>query len=334
MSLETTNIEGMSLMEQRFAVVSKGNDIFEGVRPLEPFKEGARGTYGGEFVTQALLVAYETVEDPEFSPHSFHLYFLRAGSDKLVMRWEVKRTSDGRNFCNRLLQAYQSETNVLCFQFVVSFARKNSIKQRKLEYSQLTNPDPKTAVPFEFLSKPQYFFDKYYDRIDELPYITHTHDLMHHAIPEEFMSASWQADQKIIGEKLFGFFFRTSDDLTAVHNKTKAALLNLTFASDSFYLATLCVALGLPLNNDNTSFFRVSLDHAVWFHDVDYDPTEWLFLDYNFSRLSNNRVLCHGRVYNRQGLLVASLVQEGLVYLPREMVAKAAGADGASGFKL
>lgn len=322
-------------MEQRFAVVSKGNDVFEGVHPLEPFQEGTRGTYGGEFVTQALLVAYETVEDPEFSPHSFHLYFLKAGSNKLVMRWVVKRTSDGRNFCNRLLQAYQSETNVLCFEFVVSFARKNSIKQRKLEYSQLTNPDPKTAVPIDFLSKPQYFFDKYYDSLDDLPYVSHTHDLLHHAIPEEYMSTGWQAEQKIIGEKLFGFFFRTADDLKNVQNKTRAALLNLTFASDSFYLATLCVALGLPLNRENTSFFRVSLDHAVWFHDDDYDPTEWLFLDYNFSRLSNNRVLCHGRVYNRKGLLVASLVQEGLVYLPRQMLERVNGSNGANGgFKL
>lgn len=323
MSLDTVSGEGMSLMEKRFEVVSKGNDVFEGVNPLEPFREGARGTYGGEFVTQALAAAYATVDDSAFSVHSFHLYFLKAGNDKLVMRYEIRRNNDGRNYCNRLVSVYQTATNVLCFEALVSFTRKNNIKQQKLEYSQIPNPDPKTAVPVSFQSRPQYFFDKYYDQLDNMPFFSHTHDLLHHIIPEEFMSRGWQKEETAVGERKYGFFFRTADDLEGVEHKVRASALNLAYASDSVYLASLCVALGLPLSQANTSFFRVSLDHSIWFHDTDYDPTEWLFIDFNFSRLSNNRVLCNGRIYTRLGLLVATLAQEGLVYWPKLLLDKA-----------
>lgn len=317
----------MSLMEQRFAIVSKGDDIYEGVHPLEPFQDGTRGVYGGEFVTQAVAVAYATVSDPAFSVHSFHLYFLKAGNNKLVMRYKVKRTSDGRSFANRLIEVYQTETNVLCFEIVVLFARNNSVKQRKLEYAQLKEVGPKTQVPFGFQSRPQYFFDKYFNELENMPYISHTHDLIHHVVPPEFFESGFQSDEPAVGERRYGLFFRTSDNLENVANKSRAATLNLTFASDSFYLATLCVALGFPVSQANTAFFRVSLDHAVWFHDTDYDPTEWMFLDYSFARLSNNRVLCTGRVYTRLGLLVASLAQEGLVYLPKSMVERASAGN-------
>lgn len=322
MSIAEVYDNNVCKMEEKFSLKKISETILDGNYPLEPFREGARGTYGGEFVAQGILAAWETVDGPDYSPHSFHSYFLKAGSNESAMRWEVTKTSDGRNYCNRLVRCYQKHNNKLCFMLTASFTRNNSIRQRKLDYE--ANPGDK--IPFEFQRTPQYFFDKYYDQLDEMPYFEHTNGNLQHIIPPEYDSGM-PSDflSKETGLRDLGFFVRVNDDISLAKNKLKAKLVGMAFASDSLYLSLLACSLGIQLKQEIFEFFRVSLDHTVYYHDIEFDPTQWLFLDYRFSRMSNDRVLCQCQVFDKTGKMVVSIIQEALVVMPKKIIDDAIG---------
>jgi acyl-CoA thioesterase II len=311
----------ISRIEEKFSLVHLPNPtdrsdfhIFQGKYPLEPFRDGARGTYGGEFASQGLMAAWESVKDPSMSPHSFHSYFVKAGSVESPIRWEVQEASNGKNYCNRLVQGYQSHTNKLVYTLQASFVKNNSYKSREL----LTN-ESKLSMQ----KKPQQAFYKYKDILDDLNYVEHTHDLIQHIVPKEFFKQDLNLNLEERGNTEFGFFVRINDDLSKAKNQLKTKLSQVTYLSDSFYLGTLSKGLGLPIighHFDTLNFFRVSLDHSVYFHDVDFDPTEWLFLDYRFSRLNNDRVLCQCQIFTLKGEMVVSITQEGLVHFEKEFI--------------
>lgn len=322
----------VSTIEEKFTLIpvetTTSQLTFIGKYPLEPFKEGMRGTYGGEFVSQGILAAWETIQSTDYSPHSIHCYFLKAGSHDSPIKWIIEVTSEGRNYCNRLVRGYQSHTNQLVFMLTASFSKNNHIKQRKLNYNQQPqSPQIKEKVPFEFQRSPHFFLNKYRDKLDDMSYFEHTHGTLQHILPPEYFKVlSLDTDsQKDVGMRDFGVFVKVLDDLSKAKNQLKTKVIDLAYASDSFYLSTIPRALGLSLSEQNMQFFRVSLDHSIWFHDTDYDPTEWMFLDYRFSRMSNDRVLCQCQFFTLDGRMVASLSQEALIFIPKSLADEAKG---------
>ena len=319
----------VSVLEEKFSLIRQSDTDFIGKYPLEPFKENGRGTYGGEFVAQSLAAALETVRESEFHPHSLHSYFLKAGQKESPMRYEVTTTSEGRNFCNRLVKCYQLHTNQLCFIAMISFMKNNSIAKRKIEFAALEEHEkrhPRAKVPFEFLRQPHFTFDKYINKIDTLPQIVHTNGNMLHAVPPETYELSSHEEGMDTGSKEFGLFFKVNDNLDLARDKLKARFVDLAFASDSFYLGTLARAMHIPMTEKgSTDFFRVSLDHVVYFHDIDFDPTDWMFLDYKFVRMSNDRVLVAVLIFTRDRRLIATVTQEAVAFLPLRLVDRARG---------
>lgn len=317
MSLEEVyDNDDICRIEEKFALIeiegkpTEGKVIhnYIGKYPLEPFRDGGRGTYGGELVCQGILAAWASISDPDMSPHSMHSYFAKAGSDESPLRWEVQEINNGKRYANRLAMGYQSHTNVLVYIIQVSFVKHNSFEQRK----QLTN-----EKRLKFQKQPQQFFYKYKDRLDDMNYIQHTHDFLLNIVPPEYLEPTYGVNFDTRGSSEFGFFVKFNDNLDNVKDLQKTKLTQLAYISDSFYLGTIIKALGLPIIGrkfDHFEFFRVSLDHAIYFHDNDYDPNEWLFIDYRFSNFNNDRVLCQCSIFTLQGKMVASIVQEGLVY--------------------
>ncbi|SGZ46651.1 CIC11C00000001016 [Sungouiella intermedia] len=328
MSLEMTTAVHQSRIEEKFAVIKKSATEFVGKYPLEAFSDAARGTYGGDFVAQSLVAAWETVEDKLFHPHSLHAYFLKAGLVHSVMRYEVEPMTDGRNFCSRQVKCYQLHSNQLCFILNASFTKDNSIASRKEKFSKLTEEEQHhkhAKVPLEFMRKPNALFDKYMDKVDTLPQFEHTNGNMTHAIPPETMK--YKTDKTTEpGSKLFGLFGKVNDDLENAKDRISASIIDFAFLSDSFYLSTLVRAMNINMHDeDATNFFRVSLDHAIFFHDADFDPTEWMFIDYLFSRMSNNRALVTAQFYTKEKKLVATVQQEALVFIPMDVAKKTSG---------
>lgn len=329
MAEEISTVAPNSKLEEKFTLIRKSSSEFVGKHPHEPFTEGARGTYGGDFIAQSLKAAWDSIESKQFQPHSFHSYFLKPGLTESVMRYEVESTSDGRNFCSRLVKCYQLHTNDLCFMLMASFAKDNSIRSRKEKFGRLSDDDKTHArakVPFEFLRKPLNVFDKYIDKLDSLPQMEHTNGNLVHAIPPETLRLQEGEEKLDPALKQFGLFAKVNDDLTHAKDKVKARLVDFAFLTDSFYLGTMIRAVNVPLTNKSAiDFFRVSLDHTVYFHDVDFDPTEWMFLDYRFVRMSNDRILVNALFFTKEKRLVATVQQEAIAFVPMSLLERTRG---------
>lgn len=316
-------------MEDKFAVVKVDDNVFEGRYPLQPIIEGNRGTYGGEFVSQGLVAAWETVAEGQ-TPNSLHSYFLKAGNSDSVIRWVVHKQSDGRNFANRLVQGYQKATNALCFSMIVSFTRNNNDHKKKVAYHKLLEAGDeealvKTPVPYTWSLEPSEYFHKYKDNLDALMVIPHTHDRIIAGIPPEFFQDDEEPPALASGQRQLGAFVKINDNVHGSRDAYRANFVDLAYISDSFYLSSMMRAAGVAYDRETFNFFRVSLDHTIYFHDDNYDASQWMYMDYRFSRLANNRILCQVLLFTLDKHLVASFVQEGLVFVPKKLADRANG---------
>ncbi|CAH6718524.1 peroxisomal acyl-coenzyme A thioester hydrolase 1 [[Candida] jaroonii] len=314
-----------SVMEEKFQLTKVSDTVLKGKYPLQPFEEGQRGTYGGEFISQATLAAWETIDNEEFSVHSLHAYFLKAGSEKSVMRYEVETNSSGKNYINKSVKVFQDHSNELVFILNCSFTRNNNIHDRKVQYA---NHETK-RIPYEFQKDPHEFFADLKDKVKEgdgILEMTHTHDLVTHGLPLSYLQVDEEEYKTTAtGDRKMGFFVKINDKLPENNMKQKINVSNLLYLSDSVYLGCITRSLGVPLAHKNTSFFRVSLDHSVFIHDNDFNSTEWLFLDYTFPRMSNERVLCNCSVFDLNGKLIASINQEALINLDKGLLDRTIG---------
>lgn len=325
----------VNTIESKFEVIqqsSSGDTVtYVGKYPLQPFRKGTRGTYGGDLVTQGVLAAWESIPDPEFSPHSLHAYFVRAGNPDIPVTWEVTKVTDGRNYANRLVKGIQ--LGKIMFTLQVSFARKNSAAER------IDTGKPQ----LDFSTKPLYLLAKYRDRLHTLPFLAHTHNLLHHRIPHETLNGSGvigtvgvipeQLNYETSGNRTLGFFIKLNDPLPNAKNPSRAKVLQLCFALDATYLGTMAASLGVDINHlpnvgKTLDYFRVSLDHAVYFHDVDFTTDDYLYMEYRFPRFSNDRVLCYVLVYTLLGKLVCTVVQEALAYIDEPLKKRLDGLQG------
>lgn len=87
----------------------------------------------------------------------------------------------------------------------------------------------------------------------------------------------------------------------------------IAYASDSGFITTAAAANGYMINSESIGMIA-SLDHSIWFH-VPTRADEWLLYDIHSPRTQQGRGMAFGRIYNRQGILVATTAQEGVVRL-------------------
>ena len=84
----------------------------------------------------------------------------------------------------------------------------------------------------------------------------------------------------------------------------------LTYASDLTLLGVSLVPHGLIIGS--RQILPASLDHAMWFHRP-FHADQWLLYDQHSPSASGGRGFATGRVFTRDGVLVASVAQEGLI---------------------
>lgn len=321
------------VLEEKFAVTplpekavhASHNDDgqwFIGNYPPDKVLASARGAYGGDLVAQLIVAAWETVDDREaFSPHSLHSHFVAASLLLTPLEWLVLSNSAGRTFANRLVRAYQLDTKKLVYVATISFARNNLLSTRIAQY----HGGQTAQKPFYFQRKPMPWFYKYRDVLDSMPSAVHTHGTMEHIAPPEVFKAEPSIDLECAGNTELGVFFRVVDDLAKCRDPARAKIVDLAYILDSVFLGSFVRALGLPLSllpnkHAYTHFFKVSLDHVVHFHDTDFDPTQWMFCDFHYCKMGNDRILCQVYYYTLQGKLIATVNQEALAYVPDVLV--------------
>lgn len=321
---EVLENDSICKMEEKFSLIKVADDVYEGKYPLQPYLEDARGVFGGELVSQTALAAWELVPS-EFSLHSLHSYFLNAGSAESVMRYEVTTNNRTNNYINKTVKVIQKHNELVVFTMTCSFTKNNSIRQRKEDYAAGKTSRP----PFEFITTPNPTFRQFVNKLDQeegLLVFEHTHGLICHAMPQYFLKPIKKHENNNIGDRRLGIFCKIVDNLpTDALKVEKIKIADLLYLSDSFYLGIITRAFGLPVTNTSFQFFRVSLDHSVFIHDTEFDPTQWMFVDFRFSRMSNGRVLCIVAFYDQNGKQIASVNQEGLITLEKSVLDKATG---------
>ncbi len=263
-------------------------NIFRGLSP----DEDRQRIFGGQVAGQALVAAARTVE-AERSVHSLHAYFLRPGDPALPVLYDVDRIRDGRSFTTRRVVAIQHGRPI--FNLAASF----QIAEEGFEYRDAMPdvPDPETLE----------------SRSAEWARV---------GLAEEWAKRPHPIDFRYVTASPFNrneplppvqqVWFRTE---CAVPDDPVLHACLLTYASDMTLLDTTLLPHGT--SSMDPSLRMASLDHAMWFHGP-FRADEWMLYDQHTPASSNGRGLASGRVFTRDGKLVASVMQEGLIRRAKE----------------
>jgi acyl-CoA thioesterase-2 len=265
-------------------------DIFRGRSPQNSWKR----VFGGQVIAQALVAASRTVEGR--APHSLHGYFMLGGDPVVPIVFEVDRIRDGRSFTTRRVNAIQHGKAI--FSLSASFQVAEEGVEHSFPAPDVPDPDqlPDPAALAQFAEpKAKERIEGFLDRIR--PIEIRPIDLSRYAPgargrPREPRQSLWI---RIAG--------RLPDD-PAIH---RAAL---AFLSDMTLLDTALAAHGFSVSDPE--FQVASLDHALWFHRP-CRADEWLLYAQDSPNAGGSRGLTRGLLYSREGVLVASVAQEGLI---------------------
>ncbi len=262
-------------------------NLFRGYSP----QTGWQRVYGGQVIGQALAAACRTLDAAARPPHSLHAYFLLAGDPKVPIIYDVERVRDGKSFATRRVVAIQHGEAI--FIMSVSFHGDEPGMAHQAEM-------PKVPTP------------------EELPTLL---DLKQRALMPEPVQRFYERERPIelrpveferyMGRKIengrFHIWLRASgrlpDDLS-IHQCV------LAYASDMGLLDSALVPHGRTVFEK--SIMAASLDHALWFHRP-FRADDWLLYAHDSPNLSGSRGFSRGLIFTRDGTLVASVAQEGLL---------------------
>lgn len=266
-----------------------GEDVF--TAPSQYMPHGR--VYGGQVMAQSLVAASNTVS-PERPVHSLHGYFLRAGDATQPITFSVDRIHDGRSFSTRRTQAYQN--GVPIFSMIASFQMEDPGLDHFIEMPN-DIPDPETLPTVEaVLGNVDHPVAKYWATQRPI-------DLRHVESPIYLtVNGGHVAHQAVWMRSLSAL-----PDDPAFH---RAAL---AYASDYTLLEPILRRHGVAWSTPGLK--TASLDHAMWFHRFGR-MDEWVLYVQESPSAQGGRGLTMGRIYSQDGILLASVAQEGMVRVP------------------
>ncbi|NKY39676.1 acyl-CoA thioesterase [Cellulomonas septica] len=249
--------------------------------------------FGGQVLAQALLAAGRTV-DPDRLPHSLHGYFLRAGVVTEPISFAVERLRDGRSFTARRTHALQGGAPILSL--IASF----QTEQDGVDYAD-EMPD---GVPAP----------------EDVPSALDLLGTIDHPAAKFWAQESAFDVRHVDGSIYLGraaevtgrqqVWFRARDPLPDDRLLHRALL---AYACDQVMLEPVLRRSGRSWVTPGMSI--ASLDHAMWWHR-DARVDDWLLYVQTSPSAQGGRGLGAARVFTRDGTLVASIAQEGMVRFP------------------
>ena len=288
---ENSAQELVTQLQELLTVDRMGDGWYLGKR-----KAGGVGrVFGGQVIAQTLAAAQDTVSS-ERIPHSLHANFMRAGDENYEITFRVERDFDGGSFSTRRIIALQQDKPILSM--TASF--------QKLE-GGLHHQDPMPDVPMPEDLLPEDDLRQQYG----------------HLIPEKFRAnflrdrpfesrpvdpRDWMGGEKrtpAAQDVWFKLRAPTTDD-PAMHRAM------LAYQSDSWLLCTCTLAHGVTWLTPG--MMTASLDHTIWLHD-DFRVDDWLLYSCDSPWTGRGRGFNRGSIYTRDGRLVATCAQEGLIRL-------------------
>jgi acyl-CoA thioesterase II len=263
------------------------HNLFRGLSP----QVGWQRVFGGQVIGQALVAANRTVEGRMC--HSLHAYFLRAGDPAVPIIYEVDRIRDGGSFSTRRVVAIQHGHAI--FSMGASFHKDEGGLEHQMKMPEVPPPE-------------------------DLPSESELKDLLMERLPEP-VKAYWQQERPIeIRPVDLSRYLSPENQAPSqlVWIRATGALGNdpslhqcvMAYASDFTLLDTALIAHGRFVFDPK--LMLASLDHAVWFHES-FRADDWLLYAQDSPSSGAGRAFCRGTLFTRDGRLVASTAQEGLV---------------------
>ncbi|TQM11374.1 acyl-CoA thioesterase-2 [Pseudonocardia kunmingensis] len=250
--------------------------------------------FGGVVAAQSLVAAGRTVPAGRLV-HSLHAYFLRPGDPSVPIVYRVDPIRDGGSFTTRRVTAQQHGEAI--FTLSASFHTPEDGFTHQLPRLDAPSPEDLPVTPGSM------------DDADELS--RRWYSTLPERHPFEFRFdgelprlATGRGERVAPRQR---FWLRSREPLPDDPLLHRCAA---TYASDMLLLSSSLGLHGTTLDSRDLQF--ASLDHAVWFHGP-FRADEWLYYDQEGTWAGGGRALCRGRMFNRAGALVVSVVQEGLI---------------------
>ncbi|MCT6861241.1 acyl-CoA thioesterase [Bartonella apis] len=251
--------------------------------------------FGGHVIAQALVAAHRSVAPDRFI-HSLHAYFIRPGDPDRPIIYEVEPLRDGRSFSVRRVVAKQNGVAIL------SFSSSFQVDESGLDYQRpmpKNLPQPETlsgehAIDQAILESAPENIRNYWN--EQRPFLIRPIDL------EDYLTRDKHQPVQRCWFKLNGKVASTRSLNSAL----------LAYLSDMTLLDTSLIVHGLSIFTPG--LIPASLDHSMWFHRP-FSLDDWMLYDIESPNTHGARGLSEGYIYTRDGKLIASVAQEGLIRL-------------------
>ncbi len=255
-------------------------------RGHNPDERGVR-IFGGQVAGQALVAAGRTVPTDRFV-HSLHAYFLRPGDPRAPVLYEVARIRDGRSFTTRRTVAVQHGEAI--FHLSASFQLPEEGPEHQDPMPAAPDPESLPTLAQRFAPHAEVLGDWY-----SLPRPIDTR----HTRP--------LGEYKETGPPRQRVWFRADGELP---DDPLLHACVLAYASDMTLLDSVLLPHGIRWTDEE--LMGASLDHAMWFHRP-FRTDRWLLYDQASPSATGARGLARGEIFDADGRLVVSVVQEGLI---------------------
>jgi acyl-CoA thioesterase II len=259
---------------------------------------GAAQVFGGQVLGQALMAAYATVDARPV--HSLHAYFLRRGDFNAPIVYEVDRARDGHSFTSRRVVAIQHGEQI--FNMAVSFQIAEEGLEHQISMPVVPAPEDlesettrRERLAAQLPEEQRHWFTK--PRPIEVRAVIDDDDVLNPPKRPPFQHVWIKASGEI-------------PSALALHQCV------LAYASDMTLLDTCLLPHGISWFSGRLQ--SASLDHAMWFHHP-FRADEWLLYSQDSPCASGGRGFNRGSIFTREGKLVASVAQEGLIRLREPM---------------
>lgn len=265
-------------------------DIFTGAS--HPMPTGR--VYGGQVLAQSLIAAERTLPEDRVV-HSMHGYFLRPGDAAQDITFAVERIHDGRSFSTRRSQAYQG--GVPIFSMIASYQDEDPGVDHAAPMPDGI-PDPED-VPSD----------------DDLIGVVHPiTGRMLSERPVDIRHVSGPLFLEVDGEEVAqqAVWMRMRAPMPDDPRLHRAAL---AYLSDMTIQESILRRHGITWQTPGLKV--ASLDHAMWWHRFGR-VDEWLLYAQESPTARGGRGLAQGRIFTRDGALIATVAQEIMVRVPQQ----------------
>ena len=252
---------------------------------------GGERVFGGQVLGQALTAASYTVEGREV--HSLHAYFLVPGDVNAPIVYEVDVARDGKSFSNRRVVAIQHGRPI--FNMTASF----QVPEEGLSHAAAMPSVPGPEGLADVRELPAGILEKIPEKMRR--FLTHERPFEFRPVePIHVISPPKALPVRNIWIKTVDALPDDAD----LHRNV------LAYVSDYQLVSTATLPHGIHFAEGNVQL--ASLDHAMWFHRP-FRVDEWLLYSMESPNASGGRGLALGKFFKRDGTLVASTAQEGVI---------------------